>query len=413
MIKSILRNTAYYYYVIFFILSFLQTLSIDLRLIPIIKIFLFVFCITYIPQYVKTLNYKGTRYHTGNVLLILFIAYFLCSIIMYVDEDKSIQYYIQGVILYLIPLCVYFWTVSIREEEASQFYKIIKNTIFVECIVGLYLYFASPTWYVSWRLNHMVEWVGEDNAVRVYESYHNLSSTFSHPYQIAYTAVFLLSTYLYQLYHTHNNYKVLFMTFIVLLTIILAQQRVVVAFAICMMGIYIFKGLKNGLHVFYMLSIILTVGISFFITTHFDDIIFLLERYDTVVSGSILDDGRNDFAFKLLKSDYNVLLGEGANLVGHIAGSHGRPCIADGEIFKFLYEFGIIGSLIFYSFALYTILMAYKYKCYIELPVVIFFVLAMYGANPFEKDNIILIYWICAGRIWYQVRLSKLKKYIQ
>lgn len=399
-----LRTVSLNFYLIFFLLSFLQTRSIDLRLIPVLKITLFCYSLTYIPQYLKSLNNSKGIYHVGNISLLLYISYFILSIFSYLDYNKNIRFYIEGIILYIVPLCSFFWSVCIKEKEANLLYRKIEYALVICCITGLYLYFMAPSWYINWRLSSYADWVGIDNAERIFLSYNNLSSVFTHPYFVAYTSVFLVSLYLNRLYKNQNIYINLILLIIVLVTIILAQQRVVIAFSICLILIYSLQGIRKKILIFYVLITIIFSVICFLFIHYSNEIQYLIERYNTIITGDVFNDGRANIAKHLLETDFNYVLGEGANLVGHIAISFGKPCIADSEYLKFIYELGVVGTTIFYAFTSLTIYVAYKYKSYIELPVVIFFIIAMYGANPFEKDNIILLYWICSGRVWYNTR---------
>lgn len=396
---KILKKIVFNYYYIFFFLSALQTLSLDLRLIPVIKILLFVYSITFIGKYVHERS-SNSLFILGRTLLLLFISYFILSGISYFDANKPAACFLNGLIVYIVPLCSFFFSYSLTSEDEIKLYKKIVNALLVGCIVGLILYFWSPAWYVAWRLTSYVEWVGADNALSVYEQYNNLSSVFSHPYYISFTGVFLISVFLNRIYNNIDRNRNFFFFFLTLLTLVLAQQRITIVFVILLVLIYSIIGITKGRKIFLTIVLVLFTVILYFIIHYYDIIVFLVERYSSVFDSKTLVSGRTDIAYKLLNTDYNFMFGEGANLTGHIAIQYGKACIPDSEYLKFIYELGLVGSFIFFSYGLLTIYVAYKYRLYIELPVVIFFVLAMYGANPFEKDNIILLYWICSGRVW-------------
>lgn len=396
---KILKRVVFNYYYIFFFLSALQTLSLDLRLIPVIKILLFIYSITFIGNYVQEKS-SNSLFILGRTLLLLFVFYFILSGFSYFDINKPLVCFLNGLVVYIVPLCSFFFSYSLTLKDEQKLYKKIENALLLCCIVGLVLYFWSPTWYVEWRLNSYSEWVGVDNALSVYEQYNNLSSVFSHPYYISFTGIFLISVFLNRIYNNVDKNKSLILFFLTFFTLILAQQRITIVFVLLLVLVYSVIGVAKGREMFLTIVLILFAVTVYFIIHYYDIIVFLIERYATVFDNKTLVSGRTDIAYKLLNTSYNFIFGEGANLTGHIAIQYGKVCIPDSEYLKFIYEFGFVGSSIFFSYVFLTIYVAYKYKLYIELPVVIFFVLAMYGANPFEKDNIILLYWICSGRVW-------------
>lgn len=407
LIKKVIFN----YYYIFFFLSALQVLNLDLRLIPVIKVLLFGFSITFMGTFLHAKS-SNSIFLLGRSLLLLFVFYFFLSGLSYYDANKPIAFFLNGIIVYIVPLCSFFFSFSLTADNEKKLYKKIENALLLCCIVGIVLYFWSPAWYISWRLDSYADWVGTDNAISVYEQYNNLSSVFTHPYYVSFTGVFLISVFLNRIYNNIDKKKNVIFFFLTLLTLILAQQRVTIVFVISLVLLYSIIGIFNGRKIFLSIIIILFISVLYLIIRYYDIIEFLIERYTSVFDSKTLVSGRTDIAYKLLDSNYNVIFGEGANLTGHIAIQYGKACIPDSEYLKFFYELGFLGSFIFFSYAFLTIYIAWKYKLYIELPIVMFFVFAMYGANPFEKDNIILLYWICSGRVWRKVlELDRIHKF--
>lgn len=382
----------------------MQIFGLDFKGIAIIKAITFLYSVSFFYRYSIQSNSVGAiRFY--NIILYVFVFIIICGFFSYLEGRVPIHVYFSGIVSYIFPLCILFWTFNQTIVERKVFIRKIVFGLFIFCVVGLLLYFWSPAWYVNWRISMYSEWVGGENAENFLTASNNLSSVSNHPYFVGYTTVFLLSISLYNIYRgkSKNKYFVLFI--IALLTQILAQQRVSIVLSLIMIVIYSVVGIKNGNKSFLLIVVLLVIsGIMAFIK-YYDAIDFLITRYSSVSSGAVMNDGRFDLGYELLNSDYNCLFGEGFNKVGHASLRYGLKCIGDAEWQKMLYEIGYFGFSVFYIMLLFPVLLAYRYKCYVELPVVVFYLFATYGANPFENDNIILIYWINIGFILKNVHL--------
>jgi hypothetical protein len=201
---------------------------------------------------------------------------------------------------------------------------------------------------------------------------------------------------------------------ITILVLLLAQQRITVVLGFGLILFYSFLEIKQRrLRVTYLMILVLAFA-SYYIIRHFEELSFLLDRYLTIIDGTVLDDGRSGQWQAVYKTFNNYVFGEGFNIVGHEARDYDMPSIADGELFKTIYELGIVGSFIFYSFCAQTFFRALNhYKEYaVEIPIIIGFVAMQYGGNPFGMTNIIILFWFSAGIIWNKKIITEKNKIV-
>jgi hypothetical protein len=302
-------------------------------------------------------------------------------------------------------MALYVFAFSKSDSDIAVFQKRTIIALMFTYIGGLYLYFIFPSWYIEWRITILEEWVSQWGTGTSSEDYvkgiKNLSSFFQHPYFVGYTAVFALSYFLNYIYSNGLKLIVVLSFFITSVVVILAQQRISIVFCLSLFAVYLFFGSLKGKIYMLWLVIPIIIAIIYFVSTFGDTYDIVLKRISTIFDGSVLNERKNMWT-SFFKPDTNYILGEGFNIAGHAAIKYGMPSITDGEFHKLLYEIGILGSAIFYFFLLGTIVCAMKNikYCRVELSVILFFLCAMYGANPYGMESTVPIYWFCAGRIW-------------
>ena len=348
------------------------------------------------------LSKKTCLNNPGSIRLFLIGGYIVLSLIMYLIKLYPIQLYLNGLYCYVFPVTFFFLALQYSDDEIEKFRKITFYGLILVYIIGMYLYFVEPQWYMAWKASKLEDLFG-DRTENYLTGYRFFTSYFTHPYFVGYSAIWVVS-YLCSKIRKADKFPILL--FIMLLITIFAefltQQRASVVIVVAILFWHTFKETKNGNFRITYIVIFAVLLVSYYIIKYYDELELLLSRYMSILDGTVLNDGREEQWRSVYKNFNNFILGEGFNSVGHDALNYNMPVIADGEFFKDFYEYGILGCLLLYSFFLKTISIAYRYrKIYeIELPVVVGLIAIKYGANPFEMTNIIPLYWFSAGVIW-------------
>lgn len=392
LIKWITTN----FYILFCGFTLLATIGVQLPLVAL----LFGILLLYYP-FVIIKSTRGKR-NLGVIHLIVLGFYILFSFIIYFTSGYPFQIYVRGIFNYVFPVLFFLIAIKCDPQDRDVFYKRTLFALLFTYVVGLYLYFTMPSWYMDWKKNQLEGWLG-DRTESYIINYKNLSSFFSHSYFVGYTSFWTLSLLLNKIYTKEKVRITLYVALaITVLVLILAQQRVTFALGFMLIGVYSILELKNKrLRISYFMLFVIIIA-TIYVSTHFEEITFLLDRYSSVFDGTVLDDGRSNQWKSVYVNFNNYLFGEGFNIVGHEAREYNMSSIADGEFFKTIYELGIFGSLIFYTFCIRIVLRGLRYsEIYaVELPVVIGFVVMQYGADPFGMTNIIILFWYSAGIIF-------------
>lgn len=383
------------FYIIFCIMTLIVTRGLHLPLVPVLVMLVFL----YFPY--VFIN-ASKRPNAGVNQIYILGIYILCSLLLYIIGGYPIDIYFQGLYKYAFPVVFFFIAYQCSPKDREEFYKKTIYALLFTYIVGLYLYFFPPSWYMDWKTSALEGWMG-DRTDSYINNYKNLSSFFSHSYFVGYTSFWALSYLLNKIITSPSvSLKTYIALIITILVLLLAQQRITVVLGFGLILFYSFLEIKQRrLRVTYLMILVLAFA-SYYIIRHFEELSFLLDRYLTIIDGTVLDDGRSGQWQAVYKTFNNYVFGEGFNIVGHEARDYDMPSIADGELFKTIYELGIVGSFIFYSFCAQTFFRALKhYKEYaVEIPIIIGFVAMQYGGNPFGMTNIIILFWFSAGIIW-------------
>lgn len=381
------------FYILFCLLTLIVARGLQLPFIPILCVLVFMYFISVYPT---------IRWNSGAKHIIMLCVYVLFSIAIYISNGYPLDIYYRGLFNYGFPLVFFLIASNISHQERDVFYQRTIIALMFTYLVGVYLYIYPPSWYTAWKVSQLEGWLG-DRTDSYINNYRYLTSFFSHSYFVGYTSFWALSYLLHKIYKSPKVSVVTYVSLIItMVVLLLAQQRVTFVLGFILILIYSWLEIKKGsLRISYFMAAVIMVA-SYYVIKHLDELSFLFDRYITVFDGSVLDDGRSSQWKSVYKNFDDIFIGEGFNIVGHEAREYGMHTIADGELFKTIYELGVVGAIIFYSFCVGTIVRALKHaKEYaVELPVVIGFVAMQYGASPFGMTNIIILYWFCAGIVW-------------
>lgn len=366
--------------------------------VPFIPIII-IFVAMYAPV---LLSKKVCLTNTGSIILFLLGGYIVLSLITYLIDSIPLSIFVNGLYCYVFPVIFFFLALHFSDEEIEKFRKVTFYGLMLAYVIGMYLYFAEPEWYMTWKTSKL-EGLFEDRTENYLTAYRFFTSYFTHPYFVGYTAIWVVS-YLCSKISKAEKFPILLfvMLIITIFAEFLTQQRASAVIVVAILFWYTFKEIKKRKFRITYIVFLAVLLVSYYIIKYYDELEMLLTRYMTILDGTILNDGREEQWHLVYKNFDNYIFGEGFNSVGHYAMNYGLPVIADGEFYKDFYEYGIVGCLLLYSFFFKTIWIAFrKRKFYeIELPVVIGFIAIKYGANPFEMTNIIPLYWFSAGVLW-------------
>lgn len=349
-------------------------------------------------------------------------AFVLLSVIEYFINGLPFKYYYSDFRALVIPMMAVY--IGMVNNDESIYKWFVLSTVFC-IVVGLFLYFVQPSWYLSFKvatLEDTLRYEGSNLSelnVMDLSTSGRFSSFFPTTYPVAYFTTFSLCLALNDLYkETENrmfksNLLLLTVLGILMLGIILTLTRVAVAYLIFLVSFYFAYGfikkkrnrnLVRGILI-AMVGIILLVFIRLS-TLEYGS--FVLERMGdrlTMESASELTEGSRIVQTQnVLDSWENVFLGDGLGSHGGAARAEGKSGITDEDWIRVLVEFGVVGFVgLIVAFAM-TINRAFKRRKFFmaELTIVVYGVVSMFVADTMYKGVLVLIFWFAIGRIWNQ-----------
>ncbi len=300
---------------------------------------------------------------------------------------------------------------------SDDFLKGMPVPIYFAVIVGLALFLINPPFYWDFKCRTS-SYADLDNLGECTDLFEltRFSSFWSHSYCISalclYLSLFILSNVYKEKKMKVTDVVGIFLLFFVL---IIAQQRVVIAFyglSIAIFSLYSFffdkshfKGMKNLL-LLYLASIVIIVLLVYFIMGQ--------EFVEYVVGRTIGYEGEKGMVsdrFATFSDGIGKIsfFGEGLGKYSHGAlFLNGMYAITDCDYIKIPCEIGIFGFVYLYCIiikGLYSGFMNFKVFNY-EALIILFFPIAMIGASPFSATFFIPgMFWYCLGSVTYKMEL--------
>jgi hypothetical protein len=172
---------------------------------------------------------------------------------------------------------------------------------------------------------------------------------------------------------------------------------------------WLIKKPKKGLFFFGIIFFIFSIFIFILKISLDSSILDIL--YERLYSTSSVVSERSSTWNIEIKNLFDLLFGHGLGSASHQAHYLGFSSITDGQYFKILYELGIFGFFLFLAIIFFSLIRGFKFfnYYYIEVLIILFFVIANVGANPLSMPIIIAIFWFSLGRIW---NLTLLRNYM-
>lgn len=377
-----------------------------------LKLFMMVYAIV-------AINHSAAANGKKQLMTVL-VWYTLLSVIGYSYNGRPFLCYRNDITNFILPM-LFVYVGFCNEDE--RIYKWFVNATIFCAVVGLYLYFVQPSWYISyktelWSNKWYYEYVVTEDNVMGMNLTSRFSSFFEDSYAISYYSAFSLCILMSDILkpvetrlYKSNLIQMLFVS-ILLLVIVLGQARVTMFFSILIiLYCYYYSKRKNNPNISQIRWLILVVVLLAIATTIFlamsDFGSYILERVilrmNEMSLSDTMDTSRINQNQAVLTAWSNYVTGDGMGAYGGFARMNGYPAITDGAWVRYLCEYGILGLAIFLSIVGSSFFRAKRFEQYlsIEMFIIAYTALSMIGANSLGMNHhITLIFWLAIGRIW-------------
>lgn len=348
----------------------------------------------------------------GQKLMISWLIYNIASIIMYAFNGLPISCYVDSMQTYFFPMLFFFIGNNTKIIDDS-YYKVLLASLAFLFLMGFYLYFATPSYYVSYQAEIRSDlWyensgVSEDNVMDVLR----FSSFMSSSYVTSALSISLVAIAFSFLFRKTKLKPIIlyFLAMVGVVGAVLCQQRIAMGSVLIVLPVFSYFGLKKNNKGIFTLSItivvlfIILLGTSFFndrLSIIIEQIIGRIEQMD--FSKAMSDrTGQYDKASDEILSW--IVTGKGMGAGGHSAVKAGGIGVCDGELFHLLLEFGVLGYLLLVPLLVKTLIRGVKKFDVLNLEtfVVFYILLTCIGANGLSQSYLIgPLFWFCVGRIW-------------
>ena len=362
---------------------------------------------------VNFLQLATTPYkNIGQTLMICWMVYNVVSIIMYAFNGLPFSCYIEALQLYFFPMMFFLFGNNSKIID-DYFYKSVLASAAFLFLMGFYLYFATPSYYVAYQAEMRSNiWyanmgVTEDNVMNILR----FSSFLSSSYVTSALSISLVAiSFSFLLRKSGINTIILYILSVSgVVGAILCQQRIAMGSILIVLPVFSLLGVKCKNKGIFILSIILV-----FLASILLGISFLDERLGVISEQIIrrLEEMNFATAMSARSDQYEIAMneiftwfvtGKGMGAGGHAAVKVGSIGVCDGELFHLLLEFGFLGYLLFIPLLIMTLLRGLKrFKILnLETFVVFYILLTCIGANGLSQSYLIgPLFWFCVGRIW-------------
>ena len=280
-------------------------------------------------------------------------------------------------------------------------------------VVAFLLYIVQPSWYVAYRLSVISEKnVAESTLLEMTR----LSGFWIYPYWVSYGSAIYFHYIICKMLNkeiVHNNIVIASLVLLVLI-VILTQQRAPLFLIVLSIFIYFSKSMAE-INVKKLLKILtfgcMLIAIVYFFCKNYlsaERLDFILDKFMVFQSGnstSFVSDRANIFE-TLLKKNISFW-GDGIGRYGHGAFFEGSISVTDQQYIQLLYETGLFGLLYNVLMLLICLILGFKHfdKCKFEVGVILFYLLAMSGANCLSSIQLHpIILWYCCDVVIFKTK---------
>lgn len=372
------------FFILFLLYSFLPGIY---KILGNQMIMLFSIPIVLILLYLTRKSYKPLKI---DVVFIIFFCYVILQSILWMCSPWVNRIGIlMGMYLNIFPMLGFFIS---RGIEFKVFKSIILNIVLIHCILGIILY---PFFRIVDAGSPLVKSLTEGVA---YGRMSGISGSliFGNLIMIGFIMSFFT--------------KKMFLPLITFCLLFNAQRSAWLAAAssILIYLLYLLKNLRIKKILTYTIFILLFVIIGISLISNYInfDIDFMLSRLDSVGNAS---SERQDQWVSGLKNFISYPLGTGVGQVGHVAArfegaSSIYNIVPDGDYFRILSEYGMIGGL-FYMFVILSVFLSFifikKMDKIVVLALITGYLIQMVGSNISEFYFTNFVYWFIFGYYFY------------
>lgn len=294
-----------------------------------------------------------------------------------------------------------------------KFFDIMVWVVFIVDLIGLYLYFTSPGWYMDYKFQNLdLEYVTDNMMLEMAR----LSSFWPYPYWVSYGSACCYFYILSQYYYGNiQSKKTLFFLLFFLIVLLLAQQRLPLFFVAGATLLLLIRSIscRDSTRMKFVGLLLGTIALL---------LVMLIIVLPMVLDASIIDFGMqkieamfdksgsrgNDFflieRFSFIKGiDFKGISLFGDGLGRYSLNSEASYLILDNMWLTIFVESGIWGLFVYIFIFLCVAKKGCKNLKYnlFELGILGMFLIAMFGANCLSKNTQhAIVLWLCCGRIY-------------
>ena len=387
-----MKSVTYYYY-IYVLLGMMGFLGF-----PDFYTYITIFLILFVLFFIKDFHIlsKGI-----DLLIVLFIIYQIIVSLLVGGSELLRDWWIT--IRVQVFSMIFYYVGRYKSDDSIKFLENMKVPMLFAMIIGIVLYFWSPSWYIEKRTIGL----SADSSMNAYYESTRLSSFWPWSYTMGYGSLFYFM-YFYKDFCKHSNIYNAVLILISLSTLFFAQQRVSIAFLFVFLFLSIYcnpyNNRKISLKIFFFIVAIM-VGIIYYLINFADSGLL-----DYILNRSLeKEDNMVAERYGMFSSYLTVsILGSGVGSFGHAAVSSKGFGAADCEYVRMFIELGLVGSMLLFLIFINALFRAWSLKKYyfFELSVLLFYIAAMIGATPFENYSMQpFLFWFCIGRLYNDDRL--------
>lgn len=369
-----------------------------------------IICMIGLSYFVQLLSSPSKN--IGQILMISWTVYNVISVIMYAFNGLPISCYIDALQSYFFPM-LFFYIGNNSKIVDDSFYKVLLASLAFLFLMGFYLYFATPSYYINYQAEMRADlWysnggVTEDNVMSVLR----FSSFMSSSYVTSALSISLVAISFSFLFRRSDIKPFISYSLAVVGVIgaVLCQQRIAIGSIILVLPVFSWLGIKSKNKGIITLSIILVVLFVVILGTSFIDdrmnvvLEQIIGRLEQMNFSKAMSDRTGQYDKAATEIISWIATGKGMGAGGHSAVKVGSIGVCDGEFFHLLLEFGIIGFMFFIPLLIMTLIRGAKLFRILNLEtfVVFYILLTCIGANGLSQSYLIgPLFWFCVGRIW-------------
>ena len=362
---------------------------------------------------IKTLLSNNT---TGTRLFMVWFIINIMSAVAYRYNGMPFSCYISMLRPYIFPM--FFFLLGIdKDVDKSLFYKYYLIASVFSFVVGIILYFTTPSFYLEY-LSGIISnnWQGGNSSVDYIVDTFRMGSFFGSSYAISFLSVPAMCIALGNTLKkgAHENWLMFIVSIISWLSALLCQQRVAMAFSTFVIIYYyiISRSRVNGTYILTTGIVVGVIGIIAIIGTN-DRYSFVLEslknRTEEMSFIKAYEGSRTNQVVSTIAATDNFILGDGIGARSSQARKIGKPGVSDVEYIRLLSENGIIGLLLFLLITLCSIIRVFscRREFFTEIMIIGFFLFAMIGSNALSINHLYsTVFWFSLGTIWKRYKIN-------